>query len=87
MKTGTKRILAVLLSVTVLAPYLLMPAEQTQTFAADNVLHSLNLWTSTGGHGSDGISQIDTRCSFLRQVIYVNGEEEWSLFSSKQDII
>ena len=56
MKTVTKQILAVLLSVTVLVSYLLMPAEQTQTFAADSVLHSLNLWTSTGGHGSGSMT-------------------------------
>ena len=56
MKTVTKRILAVLLSMTVLVSCLLMPAEQTQTFAADSVLHSLNLWTSTGGHGSGSMT-------------------------------
>lgn len=56
MKTVTKRILAILLSVTVLVSYLLMPAEQTQTFAADSVLHPLNLWNADGSHGSGSMT-------------------------------
>lgn len=85
MKTVTKRILAVLLSVTVLVSYLLMPAEQTQTFAADSVLHSLNLWTSTGGHGSGSMTVWKNASTSVSapQVIYAwfgDPADSYSLF-------
>lgn len=85
MKTVTKRILAVLLSVTVLVSYLLMPAEQTQTFAADSVLHSLNLWNADGSHGSGSMTVWKNASTSVSapQVIYAwfgDPADSYSLF-------
>lgn len=55
MKTVMKRTLAIILCLVAIVTCMITP-EPKQVLAADNYLHSLNLWTSSGGHGSENMT-------------------------------
>ena len=87
MKTRRKGLWKVYAIVFVTLIVMQSLAGVNTVFADVTTLHCLNVWTSdnmtvynyadgsTANAVSDGIVQIDTSCSFLCQVIQVNGED------------